>query len=323
MNSPINKKGNSWWIWALAIGMVLLILGFANNSEDVQGDSSPKSITGNVVERVIESVVDNEESEKTIRELDEARESQESIKVSYIKDGDSIVLDNGEEIRLIGINAPEKGEKCYEEAKEFLEYFVLGKEITLERDVEDKDQYGRLLRYVFIDENNVNYRMIYNGFAHKYKYGSNVKYSFEFEEAENKAKEYEGCLWEKAEENYIEEECFTIMNFHFNAEGDDNYNLNDEYVVLRNKCDYQVDMTDWTIKDNTASHIYYFSQFIISDESLFTLYTGMGIDTNTELYWGRQEESYAAIWNNNGGDTLFLRDDMGNLVLTKSYEGYS
>ena len=47
---------------------------------------------------------------------------------------------NGEEIRLIGINAPEKGEKCYEEAKEFLEYFVLGKEITLERDVEDKEE---------------------------------------------------------------------------------------------------------------------------------------------------------------------------------------
>ena len=45
------------------------------------------------------------------------------------------------------------------------------KEITLEKDIEEDDQYGRLLRYVFIDENNVNYRMIYNGFAHKYEIG--------------------------------------------------------------------------------------------------------------------------------------------------------
>lgn len=241
------------------------------------------------------------------------------ILVSYVIDGDTIQLSTGEDVRLIGINAPEVGEKCYEEAREFLEDFILEKEVTLESDVADKDQYERLLRYVFIDGHNVNYGMVYLGLAHKYEYGSNTKYSSWFEEAENEAKENNGCLWEKSEENYVN--CFVITNFHFNAVGDDNYNLNNEYVTLENKCDYQIDMTNWTIKDETSSHLYYFPQFIIDKKESFTLYTGIGTNTNSKLYWGRQEGNYAAIWNNNG-DTLFLRDKQGNLVLSESYEGF-
>jgi len=53
----------------------------------------------------------------------------------------------------------------------------------------------------------------------------------------------------------------------------------------------------------------------------FTLYTGTGTNTNSALYWGRTSGNYAAIWNN-GGDTLFLRDSNGNLVLSQSYLGY-
>jgi hypothetical protein len=41
----------------------------------------------------------------------------------------------------------------------------------------------------------------------------------------------------------------------------------------------------------------------------------MGSNTATELYWGR---SYGAVWNNDG-DTLYLRDSNGNLVLSYSY----
>ena len=320
----VNKKGNSWWIWILVVGAVLIVFGFTNNSEDtLEKVSDSESIPDNIVD-ISGKVIDSGEGlRETTRELDKVQEPiQNSIKVSYVIDGDTIKLSTGESVRLIGINAPEKGEKCYEEAKTYLEEWVLENEdILLEEDIEDKDQYGRLLRYVFVDVYNVNHRMILEGLAHKYEYGSNTKYSSLFEEAENKAKENKGCLWEKSEEDYAD--CFIITNFHFNAEGNDNYNLNDEYVTLKNKCNYQIDMGGWTIKDNTASHIYYFPQFIVSGESSFTLYTGIGTDTNTKLYWERQEGNYAAIWNNNGGDTLFLRDEIGNLVLTKSYEGYS
>ncbi len=245
-----------------------------------------------------------------------------TLTVSTVIDGDTIKLSTGETVRLIGINAPEVGQPCSSEATNKLKEFVLGKQVTLEKDIDDKDQYGRLLRYVYVSNGIfVNSGMVWLGFAHKYEYGSNTKYSSLFEQAENGAKENGGCLWKSEEMDYIQDQCFVITNFRFNAAGNDNYNLNDEYVTLKNTCDYYVDINGWTIKDETASHIYYFPDFIINSGNSFTLYTGIGTNTNSRLYWGRQEENYAAIWNNNG-DTLFLRDNQGNLVLSKSYSGY-
>ena len=248
-------------------------------------------------------------------------EPRPTYEVTSVIDGDTIEINTSERVRLIGINAPEEGEKCYEESKEYLENFLSDKEITLERDMEDKDQYDRLLRYVFADGHNVNYGMVYLGFAHKYEFGSNTKYSSWFEEAENEAKQNEGCLWKLEEVNYIQDKCIYITNLHFNAAGDDNYNLNDEYVTFGNKCSYSIDMGGWTIKDETASHIYTILAFTFQSGATFTLYTGSGTNTNSALYWGRTSGDYAAIWNN-GGDTLFLRDSGGNLVLSQSYSGY-
>lgn len=247
---------------------------------------------------------------------------KEEVIVTRVIDGDTIEINTGERVRLIGINAPEEGEKCYEESKEFLGDFLSDKEITLERDIEDKDQYGRLLRYVFADGHNVNYGIVYLGLAHKYEYGSNTRYSDWFEEAEDEAKEYSGCLWKSEDVNYIQDQCIYITNFHFNAAGNDNYNLNDEYVTFGNKCSYSISMDGWTVKDETASHVYTIPSFTFQSGATFTLYTGMGANTNSALYWGRTSGDYAAIWNNNGGDTLFLRDSNGNLVLSQSYLGY-
>jgi endonuclease YncB( thermonuclease family) len=126
----------------------------------------------------------------------------EEVIVTKVIDGDTIEISTGETVRLIGINAPEEGETCYEESKEFLEDFLSDKEITFERDVEDKDRYGRLLRYVFAfdDEENhnadVNYGMIYLGLAYEYEYGLNTRNSDWFKEAElNASSEKYGCLW--------------------------------------------------------------------------------------------------------------------------------
>jgi len=155
-----------------------------------------------------------------------------AVTVSYVLDGDTFKLSTGETVRLIGLNAPESGQSCSSEATAKLKEFVFGKEIRLEKDIDDKDQYGRLLRYVYVDDGVfVNSGMIWLGFAHKYEYGSNTKYSSLFEQAENEAKQNEGCLWKSEEVSYIQDKCTYITNFHFNAAGDDNYNLNDEYVI--------------------------------------------------------------------------------------------
>ena len=136
--------------------------------------------------------------------------------VTKIIDGDTIEIDTGERVRLIGINSPEVGEDCYEEAKEELERLILGKKVTLEADVEDKDKYGRLLRYIYADfslqggdivsgeDEFINYGMVFLGLAYEYEYGQNTKYSDWFEKAEILAKEDgRGCLWKNTKEGSI------------------------------------------------------------------------------------------------------------------------
>ena len=72
--------------------------------------------------------------------------------VTKVVDGDTIALNNSERVRFSGINTPEKGECYYQEAKDILGSIVLGKEVYLERDRTNKGKYGRLLRYVYYDD---------------------------------------------------------------------------------------------------------------------------------------------------------------------------
>ena len=70
--------------------------------------------------------------------------------VAEVVDGDTIVIENGIRVRLLGIDAPESAE-CYgAEAKEELARLVLGQEILLEKDQTAADGYDRLLRYVVV-----------------------------------------------------------------------------------------------------------------------------------------------------------------------------
>ncbi len=79
-------------------------------------------------------------------------------------------------------------------------------------------------------------------------------------------------------------------------------------------------MTGWTVKDE-ANHIYTFPDFNLAGDATVTLYTGAGIDTTAELYWDSSGYRCNAIWNNDG-DTLYLRDISGNLVISYSYGGF-
>ncbi len=114
---------------------------------------------------------------------------------------------------------------------------------------------------------------------------------------------------------YDYSQCFQIIKFNFDAEGNDHYNLTDEYVTIQNTCAENIDMTGWTIRDEEDKHFYPFPNFILSASETFTLYTGEGENTATSLYWGR---IYGAVWNNDG-DTLYLWDGNGNIVFYYSY----
>jgi len=115
--------------------------------------------------------------------------------VTKVIDGDTIIVE-GFPVRLLGIDASEKGEKCYKEAKHRLEELVLGKKVRLEADVQDKDRYGRYLRYVFVGDMNVNLELVKEGLAIARFQEPNYKYKEDIVTAEKRAREAGvGCLW--------------------------------------------------------------------------------------------------------------------------------
>ena len=69
--------------------------------------------------------------------------------VDYVVDGDTIRLQSGVYVRLIGIDTPEVGECGYRAAKRSLDRWVGGEaRLVNPEGVDNRDQYGRLLRYV-------------------------------------------------------------------------------------------------------------------------------------------------------------------------------
>jgi len=82
--------------------------------------------------------------------------STNSAVVTKILSGDSMLIEGGQEVMLLGIVADETGEPCYQAAKDKLTELVLGKKATLVKDVNDKDTTGILLRYVKVGDTNIN-----------------------------------------------------------------------------------------------------------------------------------------------------------------------
>src|SRR3989344_210634 len=72
-----------------------------------------------------------------------------SLIVTRIIDGDTVVLSNGIHVRFIGIDTPEKNACFANEATKLTSALVLNKNIVLKTDIDDLDQFGRTLGYLY------------------------------------------------------------------------------------------------------------------------------------------------------------------------------
>lgn len=122
----------------------------------------------------------------------------ETAIVARVIDGDTVELAGGTRLRYIGIDTPElSGQKeCYgKESYEKNRELVEGKTVTLEKDVSEIDRYGRLLRYVWLDDRLVNEMLVSGGFANAVSYPPDIKYQEIFRAAEIRARESTSGLW--------------------------------------------------------------------------------------------------------------------------------
>ena len=124
----------------------------------------------------------------------------ETVTVTRVIDGDTIVIATGQLVRYIGIDTPEINPKieaygfaAWEANRELVE----GKEITLECDISETDKYGRLLRYVYIDDIFVNAELVRRGLAEAKAYPPDTKHQEYLEELEAVAREAGQGIWAK------------------------------------------------------------------------------------------------------------------------------
>jgi micrococcal nuclease len=122
-------------------------------------------------------------------------------KVTRVIDGDTIVIDTGQHVRYIGMNTPElESSECYAtEASEINKNLVLGKTVKLEKDVSETDKYGRLLRFVYVDDTFVDDYLVKDGAAKIMTVPPDVEYKDEFFQSQNYAKENKLGLWGKCQ----------------------------------------------------------------------------------------------------------------------------
>ena len=111
-------------------------------------------------------------------------------------DGDTFLIEGGYSVRILGIDADERGYPCYDAAKNKLEELILNQEVELEKGTEDKDQWCRYLRYVFLGDQNISLEMVKEGLAVARSSPEDVKYREELSLAEKEAKDNKvGCKW--------------------------------------------------------------------------------------------------------------------------------
>ncbi len=131
-----------------------------------------------------------------------------TAQVVDVYDGDTFTVElNGvrERVRLIGIDAPELKDNPHGPAhalaaRDYLASLIAGETVDLVLGVKERDRYGRLLAYVYVNGLFINREMVRAGHAVTYTVPPDVEHAEEFLEAEREARAEGRGLWENKEE---------------------------------------------------------------------------------------------------------------------------
>ncbi|MDJ0663895.1 MAG: lamin tail domain-containing protein [Acidimicrobiia bacterium] len=242
----------------------------------------------------------------------------ESASVVRVIDGDSLVVAvNGDqvEVRLLGLNAPE-GSECHgDAAKGALEDLLASGTVSLVRDEEGQDQFDRLLRYLYVENIDVNLELIASGNATVVQ-GDHSR-DGEFAAAADSAANARLGMWSPTACGSEPTRDVVIADYVYNPPGPDGDNLTDELVVVGNSGDEGIDLSGWIIRDESAQHRYRFpGGFTLAARSEVVVRTGCGADTQEDLFWCARNP----VWSN-GGDTVIVQSEDGTVVARDRFDG--
>jgi micrococcal nuclease len=133
--------------------------------------------------------------------------------VTRIIDGDTIEVDiNGRShrVRYIGMDTPERGDPFFGEATEANRQLVEGQTVILVKDVSETDRYGRLLRYVYLQDGTfVNAELVRQGFALVATFPPDVAHQADYIALQEEARSTGSGLW--SESNVVEAPTSTAV----------------------------------------------------------------------------------------------------------------
>lgn len=135
----------------------------------------------------------------------EATQQSSRVKAVVVKvvDGDTFEIESGKRVRLIGIDTAEsvhpdqsRNTEFGKTASAYTKSMLEGKVVYLEKDVSETDKYGRLLRYVYLENGTFyNELLVKEGMAKPATFPPDVKYADVFVKAQQYARENNIGLW--------------------------------------------------------------------------------------------------------------------------------
>jgi endonuclease YncB( thermonuclease family) len=231
-------------------------------------------------------------------------------------DGDTVLMrvdGNEESVRLVGLNAPEAGE-CHESAATLaLESLLAGGGLRVApAGTDDRDRFGRLLRYLYAGETLVNLAMVRQG--HGLSMTGDHPRAAEFDAAADRAWGAGLGMWDPQACGAASSDAPVITRVEADPPGADGDTPNEEFVVIGNPGATAVDLSEWTLRDESSSNRFRFpSGTLLPAGGGITIHSGCGDDTVTDLYW-----CAGPVWSN-GGDTAILQADGGAVVARRAY----
>lgn len=266
-----------------------------------------------------------------------------AVTVTLVVDGDTVKVrfSNGtiDTVRLLGVDTPETqsenspdefegvpdtdaGRTCLREAghnaTRFMTRRLLGESVRISTDAtaDGRGYYGRILAYVSHEGTDVNYRLVASGRARVYD--SAFSKSDRFYAAEQRAQANGTGVWACADGPSLAtdggDRGLVVARIHADAAGDDRENLADEYVVLANQGESTIDLSGWSVSDDSGATYTFPEETELTPGTELILRTGAGTDANGEFYWG----SGRPVWNNDG-DTVTVTAANGTVIARRTY----
>jgi endonuclease YncB( thermonuclease family) len=246
--------------------------------------------------------------------------------VDGVIDGDTIqAMVDGKrlEIRLIGVSAPE-GDECYgNESRTALATLVTGQTVVLASDGPDTDSSGRALRYVLIEGDPavlVNAELVSSGAVVPVHSGHLME--ADFLARGDRAYASGNGIWGTFVCGHPEggvsadRPQLRIGDVSLVPTDAEELDLSDERFEIVNQSYTSVDVSGWTVKDETGQHrLELPAGTAISAGGVLQITTGCGTSGSGVLYWC----SESAIWST-AGNTIILQDRLENVVERRSYD---